>query len=268
VTLLAAALLGIVQGVTEFLPISSTAHLLVGGRLLRYEDPDGAFTVMIQLGSILAVVWLYRAKIADVVAGLRSRPDARRFAAAILIATVPALAAGALFASFIKGVLYESPLVFALAFIIGGIVMLGVERMRPPPVVFDADRTPLTRALGVGICQTLALIPGVSRSGATILGGMMMGLDRPAAAEFSFFLAIPTMTAAFAYDLVEAREALSLNRAVEIGIGLAMAFVASLLVIKPFLKFVRRSGFAPFAWYRIAAGVVLLAAISSGWMRR
>ena len=183
------------------------------------------------------------------------------------MATVPALLAGALFSHFIKSVLYGSPRVFAVAFIAGGIVMLVVERVRPAPVVRDVDRVPLARAFGIGVCQTLALVPGVSRSGATIVGGMVMGLDRATAAEFSFFLAMPTMTAAFAHDLLEVRHQLSAGRALEIGVGLTMAFVSSLLVLKPFLKFVRRSGFAPFAWYRIALGLALLAAVAAGWMR-
>jgi undecaprenyl-diphosphatase len=135
------------------------------------------------------------------------------------------------------------------------------------PTVLDAERTPWPRALGIGLCQTLALIPGVSRSGATIVGGMMLGLDRPAAAEFSFFLAMPTMTAAFAHDLLGVRHQLSPERSLEIGVGLVMAFLSSLLVIRPFLQFVRRAGFAPFAWYRIALGAALLAAIGAGWMR-
>jgi undecaprenyl-diphosphatase len=264
VTLLAAALLGIVQGITEFLPVSSTAHLLLGGRVLGYQDP--AFTVMIQLGSILAVVWLYRGKIVTALMGLRSDPAARHFAVAVTLATIPALAAGALLAGFVKQVLYESPAVFAVAFIVGGVVMLIVERARPAPDVFDAERTPLPRAFGVGLCQMLALIPGVSRSGATIVGGMVMRLDRPAAAEFSFFLAIPTMTAAFAHDLLEVGDRLTGARALEIFVGLMMAFVSSLLVIRPFLAFVRRSGFAPFAWYRIALGVAMLAAMAGGWI--
>jgi undecaprenyl-diphosphatase len=261
-----AALLGVLQGVTEFLPVSSTAHLRLGERLLGYADPDGVFTVLIQLGSILAIMVLYRAKIVEVVAGLGSRPDARHFATAIAVATVPALVAGALRSGFVKRVLYESPAVFAVAFIAGGIVMLIVERMRPAPLVQDAERTPVARAFGVGLCQTLALVPGVSRSGATIVGAMAMGLDRPAAAEFSFFLAMPTLVAAFAHDLLEVRQHLSVDRGIEIAVGLAAAFVASLVVIKPFLMFVRRSGFAPFAWYRITAGIAILAAIAAGWL--
>jgi undecaprenyl-diphosphatase len=261
-----AALLGILQGITEFLPVSSTAHLRLAEGLLGYKDPDGVFTVLIQLGSILAIMALYRNKIVDIIGGLLSRYEARHFAFAIIIATIPALLAGAFLSGFIKRVLYESPAVFAAAFILGGIVMLAVERLRPFPVVRDAERTPVPRALGIGLCQMLALIPGVSRSGATIVGGMAMGLDRPAAAEFSFFLAMPTMTAAFAHDLFEVRHQLSSDRAFEIGIGLVAAFVASLAVITPFLLFVRRSGFAPFAWYRIGLGLAIFAAIAAGWL--
>ena len=264
-TLLAAALLGIVQGITEFLPVSSTAHLLLVGDAIGHDDP--VFTVMIQLGSIFAVVWLYRTKIIDMVRDLRTSRDARHFAAAVILATIPALAAGALLADFIKSVLYQSPRVFAGAFIGGGIVMLLVERFRAAPLVMDAERTPLTRAFGIGLCQMLALVPGVSRSGATIIGGLAMRLDRPAAAEFSFFVAIPTMFAAFAHEFLEVRDQLTTERSVEIAIGLAMAFVSSLVIIRPFLGFVRRAGFAPFAWYRIALGLALLVAIRAGWVR-
>ena len=263
---LAAALLGIVQGLTEFLPVSSTAHLLIGARLIRFDDPGGIFTVMIQLGSILAVVWLYRVKILHVLRGLPSDPDARHFVLMILVAFLPAAVAGALFAGFVKRVLYTTPAVIAWSFILGGIAMLVVERYRPEPVVRNADHTSLPRALGIGVCQVLALVPGVSRSGATIVGAMLLGLDRPAAAEFSFFLAIPTMSAAFAHDLLEARHGLTGARGEEIAIGFVMAFIASALVIRPFLAVVRRSGFVPFAWYRIAAGLLVLAGLAVHWL--
>ena len=263
--LLVAALLGVVQGLTEFLPVSSTAHLLIGARLLGFEDPGGVFTVMIQLGSILAVMWLYRAKIIHIATRLPWDRDARHFAAMIFVAFVPAVLAGAFLADYITNVLYDSPKVFATTFVAGGIVMLIVERFRPVPIVLDADRTPLARALGIGICQVVALVPGVSRSGATIVGGMLMGLDRAAAAEFSFFLAMPTMSAAFAHSLLKVRHQLAPERALEIAIGFVMAFIASALVVKPFLKVVRRSGFVPFAWYRIVLGVVLFAAIAAHW---
>jgi undecaprenyl-diphosphatase len=210
-------------------------------------------------------MWLYRAKIVAVVLGLPSDPDARRFALMILLAFMPALVAGALLSDFVKTVLYESPVIIATAFVLGGIVMLAVERFGPQPTVVDAEKTPLGQAFGVGACQTLALVPGVSRSGATIVGGMLMRLDRPAAAEFSFFLAMPTMTAAFVHDLFAAKDYLSPERAGEIAIGFVMAFFAALVVVRPFLGFVRRSGFAPFAWYRIVIGLALFGATAAGW---
>jgi undecaprenyl-diphosphatase len=163
-------------------------------------------------------------------------------------------------------VLYESFVTIAVAFIAGGIVMLVVEQLRPEAVVRVAERIPVGRAVAVGMFQTLALVPGVSRSGATIVGGMLMGLDRRAAAEFSFFLAMPTMAAAFVHDLLEVRGHLSSDRTLEIAVGFVMAFLASFVVVKPFLNFVARSGFAPFGWYRIVAGVALLAAIAAGWL--
>jgi len=260
-----AALLGVVQGLTEFLPISSTAHLLLGGRVLGHEDP--AFTVIIQFGSILAVIWVYRLKILDVVLGLPSKPDARRFTVMLVAACLPAMVAGVFFADFVGRVLYDgSPSIIATAFILGGVVMLAVERMRTAPRVFQADQTPLTRAVGIGCCQTLALVPGVSRSGATIIGGRVMGLDRGAAAEFSFFLAMPTMAGAFVFELADVWDSLAVDQSIEIAIGFAMAFVAALLVVKPFLRFVSASGFAPFAWYRIVAGLGIYAAMAAGWL--
>src|SRR3954469_19347597 len=263
--LVKAALLGIVQGVTEFLPVSSTAHLLIGARLIGYSDPGGVFTVMIQLGSIFAVMWLYREKLIAVLTGLPSNPEARLFAFKIILATVPALAAGFFFSKFVKSVLYGSFVVIALAFIIGGIIMLIVERFRPAPDVMDVDSLPVGRALAIGSFQALALIPGVSRSGGTIVAAMAMRVDRPTAAEFTFFLAMPTMAAAFGHDLLEVRHDLASARGLEIAVGFVMAFVASALVIRPFLNYVRRSGFQAFAWYRILAGVALAAAVAAGW---
>jgi undecaprenyl-diphosphatase len=261
-----AAVLGIIQGLTEFLPISSTAHLLISERLLGFVDDGGVFTVMIQLGSILAVMWLYRAKILEVVIGLPTKPEARRFAFMLIAAFLPALLAGLFLADFVKSVLYESFFVIAVAFIAGGVVMLLLERFKPTPVVMEADQTPVGRAFGIGIFQTLALIPGVSRSGATIVGGLFLGLDRRAAAEFSFFLAMPTMAAAFVHDLIKVKDDLSAGRAEEIAIGFVFAFLASWVVVKPFLGFVSRAGFAPFAYYRIAAGIAVLAALHFGML--
>jgi undecaprenyl-diphosphatase len=257
--IITAALLGVLQGVTEFLPVSSTAHLLIAGRLLGYDDPGGVFTVMIQLGSIVAIMWLYRAKILEVLRGLSSDPDARHFALMIIVATVPLLLAGGLLSKFVKRVLYGSFGVMGAAFLVGGIIMLIAERFRPTPTTLAADRMPLGRALVMGCAQTLALIPGVSRSGGTIVSGMLMGVDRPAALEFSFFLAMPAMVAAFGHDLLEVRHNLSAGRASEIAVGFVMAFISSVLVVRPLLNVVRRSGFGMFAWYRIALGIALLA---------
>lgn len=266
-TYLIAAVLGVIQGLTEFLPISSTAHLLIGARLFHFDDPGGVFTVMIQLGSIFAIVWLYRATILEVVCGLASSISARRFTLMLIVAFVPAALAGAFLGRFISQVLYEdSPRLIATTFILGGLVILVVERMSLRVAVDDARKTPIGRAFGVGLCQTLALIPGISRSGATIVGGRVLGLSRQAAAEFSFFLAMPTMAAAFAYKLLEVRHHLATERATEIAIGFVMAFLASLVVVKPFLRFVSRSGFGPFAWYRILAGLAILAAVGAGWL--
>jgi undecaprenyl-diphosphatase len=249
----------------EFLPISSTAHLILGARLIGFDDPGGLFIVMIQFGSILAVMWLYRAKIAEVVRGLGSSAAARRFALNIIIAFIPAAVAGAALAPFVKRVLYYSPGTIAAAFIAGGIVILLVERAQPRVTVSDVDHVPMPTALAVGASQALALVPGVSRSGATIVGGLLAGLSRPSAAEFSFFLAMPTMTAAFAHDFLELRQQFTSERVLEIAVGFVMAFLASLVVVRPFLAIVRRSGFGPFAWYRIVAGVVVLAAMAAGW---
>jgi len=265
-SLVKAAVLGIIQGLTEFLPVSSTAHLLISERLVGFQDLGGAFTVMIQLGSILAVMWLYRHKIAAVVAGLPSEPEARRFAFMVVLATVPALVAGGLFSNYVKSVLYANFIVIALAFIIGGVVILVAEKRRPKPDVFEVDSLPVRRAFAIGTWQALALVPGVSRSGGTIVAGMLMRVDRAAAAEFTFFLAMPTMAAAFAHDLFQARHDLASARGLEIAVGFVMAFLASALVVKPFLDYVRRSGFAPFAWYRIGLGAVLLLALAAGWV--
>lgn len=245
--------------------MSSTAHLLVAERLLGFEDPGGAFTVMIQLGSIFAIMWLYRDKILKVLGGLPHDPAGRHFVLMVAVASLPLFVGGALLSGFVKRTLYGNFAVIGIAFVAGGIVMWVAERLRPAPTIVDADRLPLGRALVMGGAQALALVPGVSRSGGTIVAGMLAGVDRPAAAEFSFFLAMPALAAAFGKDLFDIRHQLGPERAMEITVGLAMAFVSSALVIRPFLAVVRRSGFAFFAWYRILAGVALLAAVAAGW---
>ena len=260
-----AALLGALQGLTEFLPVSSTAHLLVAGQLLGFRDPGDVFKVMIQFGSILAIVWLYRARVVAVLRAQSGDPAARRFLLAVGLALVPIALVGALGRAFVSEVLYASAWIIAIAFIVGGVVMLAVEQVSLRPVVTRAEETPLSRAFGIGICQVMAAVPGVSRSGATIVGGMLMGLNRTAAAEFSFFLAIPTMMAAFMRDLFSLRGAFLSVQTGEIAIGFVTAFVASVLVVAPFLRLVQRVGFGPFAWYRIAAGGAMLVALSRGW---
>jgi undecaprenyl-diphosphatase len=266
INLAKAALLGIIQGLTEFLPVSSTAHLLISEKLLGFSDPDGAFTVMIQLGSILAIMWLYRERIFEVVTGLPTKPEARRFALMLFLAFLPAVGIGLLAAPYVKAVLYESFNIIAYALILGGMAMLLIERFAPHSHIEDAAHTPIGRAVGVGFFQTLALIPGVSRSGATIFGGLLLGLNRRAAAEFSFFLAMPTMAAAFVHDFLDIKDHLTSDRAATIGVGFVFAFISAWLVVKPFLNYVTRVGFFPFAAYRIVLGAALLAAIYTGWM--
>ncbi len=266
VSLLKAALLGVVQGLTEFLPISSTAHLLMGAELIGFDDPGGVFTVMIQLGSILAVMWLYRQRIFDVVTGLPTKPEARRFALMLFLAFLPAVVIGFFAADYVKTVLYESFVVIGWALLIGGFAMLLLERFAPRPVVTDAAQTPIWRAVLVGFGQCVAMIPGVSRSGATIYGGLLAGLDRRAAAEFSFFLAMPTMVAAFIYDFIKVKDHITPDRVAEIAVGFVFAFISAAIVVKPFLDYVTRIGFAPFAWYRIVVGAVLLGAVQFGYL--
>jgi len=265
-TIVQAALLGVVQGITEFLPVSSTAHLLIGERLLGSPDPGSVFAEMIQLGSILAIMWLFRAKILETVAGLPTRPQARRFAMVLFIAFLPAAIAGALASDYVETVLHKSIPVIAMAFVLGGIAILVIERFGPRPTVRSVDDVSVPQATGIGLYQTLALIPGVSRSGATIIGGMLVGLERATAAEFSFFLAMPTLTAAFAHSALELRHQITSDRLTTIAVGFVMAFISSLLVVKPFLNIVRRRGFMPFAWYRIVVGAALLVAVRWGYL--
>lgn len=266
-TIIQAALLGVVQGLTEFLPISSTAHLLLTEQWLGFSDPDSVFTEMIQLGSILAIVVLYREKLWEVVTGLGTSAGARRFALLLIVAFAPAAVAGLLASDYVESVLHHSLTVIAVAFIGGGLVMLAIDRWTRARTTTRVDDTTFAQALGIGLCQVLALIPGVSRSGATIIGGLVVGLDRATAAEFSFFLAMPTLGAAFAHSALELRHQLTPDRLSTISVGFLTAFLASVAIVKPFLAFVRRRGFAPFAWYRLAAGALILIALAAGWLQ-
>jgi undecaprenyl-diphosphatase len=264
IALLKALFLGIVEGLTEFLPVSSTAHLVLLGRALGFDDPSGTFKVMIQLGAILAIMVVYFKKIFDTAAGLPSKPEARRFALCVGLAFLPAAAAGVFLGDTVERIFLdgqasaEALRIIAWALIIGGYVMLAVERFRPKPTAMTIDDVPVWKSVAIGACQALALVPGISRSGATIVGAMLLGVERRAAAEFSFFLAMPTMMGAFAYSVVRHADRLDFSQMQAIGVGFVAAFAAGLLVVRIFLGIVNRFGFAPFAFYRIALGVLIL----------
>ena len=263
-----ALLLGIVEGLTEFLPVSSTGHLIVAGSLVGYTGERAkVFELAIQSGAMLAVVWEYRARFGRAIGGLASDPAARRFALNLAVAFLPAGTLGFLFGSWIQRALF-SPVPVAVAFVAGALVILWAERRQrlDPRAVRVAevdDMTPLD-ALKVGVAQAFALIPGTSRSGATIIGGMLFGLSRRAATEFSFFLAVPTLVAAGAYSTWKSRALLTSADLDTIGIGFAAAFVAALLCIRWLIRYVSRHDFTPFAWYRIAFGAVVLVTASTG----
>jgi undecaprenyl-diphosphatase len=255
---LIAALLGVIEGLTEFLPVSSTGHLILFEEVLHFQGPPGkTFEVMIQLGAILALIVIYFRKIFGTIIGLPTDPGARHFAMLILLGFLPAMVLGAALHGFIKEVLF-SPTVVAVALIVGGIVILVVEATQQKVLYREVDAVPLKTGFLVGVAQCLALIPGTSRSGATIIGGLLLGLERRTAAELSFFLSIPTMSAAFAYDAYKNRADLSFDDAGLIAVGFTAAFVAALLVVKPFLAIVSKIGFAPFAYYRAALGTFVL----------
>jgi len=258
-----AVILGLVEGLTEFIPVSSTGHLLLAKSALGL--PDGfwdTFCVLIQLGAILAVVALYFQRLWGVLVGLPSDPAARRFALSVLIAFLPAVGLGVALHDIIKEILFESPRLICWSLIVGGVALLAVDRWSPPPRQDDAMKLPLLTALGVGLMQCLSMIPGVSRSGATIVGGVLLGVEKRAAAEFSFFLAIPTMAGAFAYDLYKNRDALNMDQAGLIAVGFVVSFIAGLVVVRVMLDFVSKRGLAPFGWWRIVVGGVGLALLS------
>ena len=256
-----AILLGIVEGFTEFLPISSTGHLILADRLLGIEGPESKlFDIVIQFGAILAVCWVYRERLYQAAAGMVTDTLSRRFVGNIVIAFLPAAIAGVLLHRFIKEVLF-SPWVVAVSLIVGGFLILLIERIRPRPRIHDIEAMSLRTAVAIGCCQVLAMIPGVSRAGATIMGALMLRVDRAAATEFSFFLAIPTMLGATLYDLYKNRAILSFDGVVLIAIGFVVAFIAALFVVRRLVEFVSRHGFGVFAWYRIALGAIALIAL-------
>jgi undecaprenyl-diphosphatase len=263
--LLDALILGVVEGVTEFIPVSSTGHLILAGHLLGYQDARAELLVIvIQLAAILAICVLYAGRLTRVVTGLPSRPEARRFVLAIVVAFVPSVVLGLVLHDFIKNVLF-SPWIVVAALILGGLAILLIERVATKlPRYHDTDEVPFGVALGVGLCQTVSMIPGVSRAGATIMGAVLLGLDRRAAAEFSFFLAIPTMLGASVLDLYKNRDLLDASLALEIGVASAAAFVTAMIVVRAFVTYLGRHTFVAFGWYRIAAGLAMTAMLLGG----
>lgn len=255
-------LLGLIEGLTEFLPVSSTGHLLLVEHFLGVSSPGRTFEVLIQLGAILAILTVYSAKLLRLAAELPSNPQARRFVLAVLVAFLPAAVIGVAGHRYIKGVLFETPLLICTTLVTGGIVLLFVDRLRLKPRYFDSMDYPIPFALTVGLCQALAMIPGVSRSGATIVGALLLGADKRSATEFSFYLAMPTMAGAFAYDLYKNHGELAFGDVTNIALGFAVAFVAGVVVVRYLLDFVSRHGFAPFAWWRIVVGGMGLGALA------
>lgn len=261
-SLLGPLLLGIVEGLTEFIPVSSTGHLILAQKLIGYNGPaSDVLDVVIQVGAILAICWVYRARLWHVLVTLPSEPASRRFAINVLVAFFPAAVVGALAHDFIKRALF-APVVVAVSLVAGGIAILLIERfLARRPHVCSVDQVSPRLALGVGVMQLLAMIPGVSRSGATIMGALALGMDRKTAAEFSFFLAIPTMFGAAAYDLYKSPAALTADSIAAIAVGLVVSFIVAIVVVRWLIGFVSRHGFSVFAWYRIVAGVAVLGAL-------
>jgi undecaprenyl-diphosphatase len=254
-------LLGLLEGLTEFLPVSSTGHLLLAGYFLGFNSPGKTFEVLIQLGSILAIVTVYSAKLLRLLADFTADARTRHFVLAILIAFLPAAVIGAGAHKYIKEYLFESPTLVCITLVMGGIVLLGVDKMRLKSRYHDVMEFPLPLALVVGFAQCLAMIPGVSRSGASIVGALLLGADKRSATEFSFFLAMPTMAGAFAYDLYKSHAGLTFNDVQSIALGFVVAFISGVVVVRYLLDFVSNHGFAPFAWWRILVGGMGLGAI-------
>ena len=262
--LLVAAGLGLLEGLTEFIPVSSSGHLLLAGHFLGFESAGKTFEVVIQLGAVLAILTIYSARLIKVAVDMPTDPKARRFVGSVLLAFLPAVVIGVLAHDIIKTVLFETPMLIAVMLILGGFILLLVERIRPEPRHFDAMDFPLGLSFAIGVIQCLAMIPGTSRSGATIVGALMMGVERRAAAEFSFFLSMPTMAGAFAYDLYKNRDVLDWSALSEIAVGFVMAFISAVLVVNWLLGYVSRNGFTLFAWWRIVVGSVAMAALLAG----
>ena len=263
--MLRAVILGVVEGVTEFLPVSSTGHLLLAGRFFNLGEDNfwKSFDILIQLGAILAIVVLYFAKLWRIALGMFSDPSARRFVTGVLVAFLPAVVVGLIAGKYIKDYLFD-PWIVCFSLIAGGAVLLWVDQLDHKPREHDATKFPLLMYLWIGIAQCVAMIPGTSRSGATIVSAMLLGADKRAAAEFSFFLAIPTMFGAFVYDFYKNRADMTTDHLGIIAIGFVVSFVTAMIVVKAFLEYVTRRGFALFAWWRVIVGTLGLVALALG----
>lgn len=265
-TAIQAFILGVVEGLTEFLPISSTGHQIIVADLLDFTgDRFNAFNIIIQLGAILAVVWEFRGKIFQVVTGLPTQPKARRFTANLLIAFLPAVVLGVIFADAIHHYLFN-PITVAAALVVGGVIMLWAERRQHEVHAETVDDITWKDALKVGFAQCLAMIPGTSRSGATIIGGLLFGLSRKTATEFSFFLAMPTMVGAAVYSGYKYRDLFQPADLPVFAIGFVTSFIFAMIAVKGLLKFIASHSYAVFAWYRIAFGLLILATWQFGWI--
>ncbi len=260
-TIAEAFALGILEGLTEFIPVSSTGHILLAGHFLGFESTGKAFEVLIQLGAILAILTVYFTRLWQMLLKLPSDRETQYFVAGILVAFMPAAVIGALAHEFIKTVLFETPMVICVMLILGGFVLLWADRWALRPRFDDVTRFPMKTYLGIGIFQCLAMIPGTSRSGATIVGALLLGADKRSAAEFSFWLAMPTMVGAFALDLFKNRDILTAADLPIIATGFVTAFIAAVVVVRSLLAFVSRRGYALFGWWRIAVGTLGLAGL-------
>ncbi|MDY7066789.1 Undecaprenyl-diphosphatase [Pseudomonas extremaustralis] len=265
-TAIQALILGVVEGLTEFLPISSTGHQIIVADLLDFGGERAmAFNIIIQLGAILAVVWEFRRKILDVVTGLPTQRNAQRFTLNLLIAFLPAVVLGVIFADLIHHYLFN-PITVATALVVGGVVMLWAERRQHEVHAESVDEITWKDALKVGFAQCLAMIPGTSRSGSTIIGGLLFGLSRKTATEFSFFLAMPTMVGAAVYSGYKYRDLFQPADLPVFAIGFVTSFIFAMIAVKGLLKFIASHSYAAFAWYRIAFGLLILATWQFGWI--
>ncbi len=266
-----AAVIGLIEGLTEFIPVSSTAHIAVAQRFLRFDDPGQVFNVTIQLGAIAAVCWHFRERLWRTTTGVvGGDPGARWFAAMVALACLPAVLIGIPADKFLEQHVFTDTVampVIAATWAVGGLAILIIERRRHRDAYADNAALPWQVALGIGFCQLLALLPGVSRSGATILGALLIGVARPAATEFSFFLAIPILLGAAVLKLIKHHQQLTADRALDIGVGAVFAFVSALIVVRWLIRFVSNHDFTGFAWYRMAAGLILAALLACGLLR-